>query len=590
MARRQPRPAPALTPETPVIKGEYEGLPSVPGMSAGLSPEAYADNLALIFKGAPLSAGESLGELIKAISAPPSMMSYARISYMPEMHNPGVMQWPGIPPEALKKVAKENLAPQLIINMRVADVLRYSQLSNQPWKPGWKIYPRFEKDKPSKATLKEIREAERFIANCNIETGWDKARERDKLGLTGIQRFLAMIVRDTFTYDGIAIWTDMDRLGRVKAYKALHAGQIRLTGPNGYHRPHGHTEGGIFDGAEGIKPNDNKPEKDIFAVGVDDAGNVIETFTRDELVWYVRNPRSDPGVFGYGYSETEVGMRLIQGFTNALDLNIDAFNRNSVPNGMLLLTGKGWNQRQLDVIARLWTNLKSGTTKSWALPAMQVPQDGKVEILDLTDIKGKEVYYQDFLNMVVGAFCTLFCFPVTRLGYRISGKGPDSKPDGAAAEWIVDDNDPGLAPLLHHLEAVFNEYLLWTRWPELEFCFTGKSPKEDAREYELRSLAMTVDERRKQAGLPPLADDAPSHMKDLATLMGMATTDPALSGIFQSMAATFLGGGAGAGGDNTEKNGALFPSKKDPAASEEHGHTSGVRRHNEAPAPKKPTA
>ena len=545
----------------------FDGLPSVqtvPGLTIrDLSVDQYMETLTYSAKGwgaRPDPLKDVLDEIIKGITAPPSMMSYARISYMPEMHNAGVMQWPGIPPEALKKVAKENLAPQMIINMRIADVMRYSQLSNQPWKPGWKIHPRFDRDKPNEQTMKDVREAERFIANCNIETGWEAVRERDKTGLTGLQRFLSMIVRDSLTYDGIAVWTDMDRRDKVKAFKALPASQIRLAGEKGYKTPK------------------NEPMPDVFAVGVDDAGNVIHTFTRDELIWYVRNPRTDPGVYGYGCPEIEQGMRLIQGFTNALDLNVDAFNRNSVPNGMMLLTGKGWNQRQLDVLARNWTNLKSGNTKTWALPALVVPQEGKIEILDLTNIKGKEVYYQDFMNMVVGAFCTLYCFPVTRLGYRISGKGPDSKPDGAAAEWIVDENDPGLAPLLNHLETLFNEYILWTRWPELEFSFTGKSPKEDAREYELRSLAMTVNERRKQAGLAPLETDAPPHMKDFVMLLGMCPTDPALAGVFQSMAATFLGGD---GGENGEKNNAVFPHKKDPAASENHGHTSGVRRPNE---------
>ncbi len=548
----------------PVIETPMTGLPSFTG-SENTTVDMYVANIEHMAKGVgqPITPSESLNEILKAITAPPQMQSFARISYMPQMHNSGVMQWPGIPPEALKKVAKENLAPQLIINMRIDDVLRYSQLSNQPWKPGWRIYPRVNRDHVDKTVQADIHDAERFLMNGNIETDWSEARKRDAMGFTGMQRFLSMVVRDSLNFDGIAIWTDADAKGRVKAFKALPSAQIRMTGPKGYAAPN------------------EASDPDIFAVAVDDAGNVINTFTRGQLIWYVRNPRTDPGVFGYGYSELEQGMRLIQGFTNALDMNVDAFNRNTTPNGMLLLTGKGWNQRQLDVVARIWTNLKSGNTKAWALPALMVPQDGKIEVLDLTDIRGKEAYYQDFMNMVVGAFCTLFRFPVTRLGYRISGKGQPTKPDGAAAEWIVDENDPGLSPLLHHIESVFNEYLLWTRWPHLEFCFTGKSPKEDAREYELRALAMTVDERRRQAGLAPMADDCPDDLKQLARIIGMTPTDPALTGVFQSMAAAFLGAGS-----NQKKDNAIFPHKNDPAASEDHGHMSGVRRH-EPPTPPK---
>ena len=123
---------------------------------------------------------------------------------------------------------------------------------------------------------------------------------------------------------------------------------------------------------------------------------------------------------------------------------------------------------------------------------------------------------------------------------------------------------------------MFNEYLVGVNWPHLQFTFTGKSPKEDAREYELRSLAMTVNERRAQAGLPPLEDVVDAKYRDLALLLGIAPTDPALSGPFQSMAATLLGAGA-----NVKQAESMFSHKIDPAQADEHGHMSGVRRSND---------
>src|SRR5690348_2214665 len=73
-------------------------------------------------------------ETRKALAIPPEMMSFARFSLMPETYNGGVIQWPGVPPEALRKIVRENLAPQTIINMRVDDVLRYASYSTHPWK------------------------------------------------------------------------------------------------------------------------------------------------------------------------------------------------------------------------------------------------------------------------------------------------------------------------------------------------------------------------------------------------------------------------------------------------------------------------
>ena len=129
--------------------------------------------------------------------------------------------------------------------------------------------------------------------------------------------------------------------------------------------------------------------------------------------------------------------------------------------------------------------------------------------------------------------------------------------------------------LLHAIVDVINEYLLWDRWPHLEFGFTGTSPKEDAREYEARTLASTVDERRAlndQEPLESLGKD--EDEKKILRLLGKAPVDPSLTGVYQSIVQAVLAPKAEGGGEN----GAAFTSKKDPARSEDHGHASGVRR------------
>lgn len=497
----------------------------------------------------------------KALSLPPEMQAFTKLSTIPSGRAGNVIQWPGLPPEALRKIVRENLAPQMIINLRVSDVLRYAELSTHPWKPGWQIGLQDSKATPSDSDLQDIRDAERFILNCNAETGWN-ARERDKARLSGFANFSAALTRDSLTYDGMSIWTDMDHSGRVKGFKALSTFNIRLVGPMGYNG-----------------------DKSIFATAVDDAGNIVSEFTRDELVFYTRNPRADPDIWGYGYPEIEMAVRLIQGFQNSLDMNVDTFQRNSIPNGFLTVSGR-WTQRQLDVLSRIWLNLKRGVTKSWSIPVIALPEKGEIKVNDLTDIKGKEVYYQDFMNMMMGAFAAIYCFPTTRLGYRISGAGPDSHSrDQQTASTIVDDDDPGLMPLLHHIECVINEYLLWSRWPHLRFWYNGKNPKEDAREYEARTNAMTLGEHRAMTDLPDLTTfGKDEEEKRMLRLMASCPYNPAMAGVFQSIiaAATSERTAKMAQDAKVPQPGAPFPGKKDPASSEDHGHASGVRRDSAA--------
>ncbi len=502
-------------------------------------------------------------ELFKSVGIPPDMQPFTRLSTMPDQTMNGLLQWPGALPGTLKKLVHDHLAPQMIIFQRVADVLQYSKLSSHVWKPGWRVETKIAGKPPSKPDLKNIREAETFLLNCNIEI--TDPRQRDAHKLTSFSKFLASLVRNSLTYDGIAIWTDMAQNGQIKAFAVLDASCIRLVNPEvGY-----------------------QGDKNIFAVAINEALQVVKTFTRDELIWSVRNPRVDADANGYGLSECEIGGKLIQAYSNAFELNSEAFHKNAIPQAILKLKG-AFNQKQIDFWNRIWTNIKKGAAKNWTLPVVRVPTDGDIEILDLTRMKGNEVYYKEFINMLMGAYCAVFRFPVHRFGYKTSGMQKDEEQEDLP-QWI-DEQDLGKIELLNHIETLINEYFIWANWPQLQFTFTGKSPKEDAREFQNRSLSMTIDERRASSDLPPIFEIVDTMeikaskkekdtLKSIARLIGLAPTDPALAGVFQSVVAAMIKSGADVG---VETPGAMFPSQKDPAKVESHGNPPGIRRDSRA--------
>jgi len=464
----------------------------------------------------------------------------------------GVLEWPGFSPSRLKQLVKKHIAPQLIIGMRVADVLRYSRISTHIWKPGWRIELKDANKTPTNEDKRLIREAEQFILRGTIEEG--NIREREYHNLKNFDTMLAALVRNTLTYDGIAIWTDTDTEGKVKTFAPLDAGCIRLTDPD-----------------TGYKGN-----KRIFAVAYGDNQRVEETFTRYQLVWYTRNPRLDPDVYGYGLSEIEIAEKLVLGYSDAMEMNLDIFKKNTIPPGILVLKG-GFTQKVLNVMQRLWTNMKKGVSKSWIMPVMRAPADGSIEFVDLSRIKGQDAFFREWINMLVGALCLTYQFPVHRFGYHISGTSRgDEKPD-QPPEWI-DQDDPGLLVLLQHLETVINNYILSTRYPSLQFVFSGKSPREDAREYDARRLAMTVDDRRSAADFPTWEESLPKgateEEKQVARLFGMAPVDPGLTSLYATIVSTLLKTSV----EQEKVEGAPFNSTQDPVASEHHGHTSGTRR------------
>lgn len=282
-----------------------------------------------------------------------------------------------------------------------------------------------------------------------------------------------------------------------------------------------------------------------------------------------------------GNSRIDAGMRIIQSFEDAFTLNADTFTKNSIPMGMLLLKGMGFTPNELDLLVRQFQNLKRGTSKAWGMPAMVVPDQSEVEFLNLSAAHGQDMLYREHMNLTVCLFCILYQFPWRRLGYHSSGSQGDSEIAMARGQTAppVEEEDVGLIALLSHLESLFNEYILWTRWPHLQMVFTGKAPREDAREFENKSLSRTWGERRAENDLPSLEALAQGdEMKRIAGYLDMMPVDPGLVTAWGNLVTKALGlggpGGEGGGG------GAAFPASRDPAKSESHGATAGVRRHS----------
>jgi signal peptidase I len=506
-------------------------------------------------------------KLVKAL--PPSFQTYATLSYQPDQYYSGTLVWPGIPPSSLTKITQDNVAPNMIIGLRVDDVIGYCDISSQAWMPGWKLFPRF--GDVTEQVKRSIKEAEYFLQNGSTRSLTQAERRMNRL--LPFRNFLASIVRDTLTYDGIAIWTNRDKSGKVIDFAPVSAEHIRLV----------NTEIGYLG------------DKNVFAVGVDEIGNPVNTFTADELYWFVRNPRLNVEVHGYGNSEVQTGVDLINGFSNVLTMNSSRFTTSSIPNGIMIVKG-GYNQRTIDSIQRSIINFTRGPSRKWVMPVLASTDDVDIDILDLTAYSGIETLYPDYMSMLMGALAVVYRIPVARLGYKPSGKIGEPKDkdsnSGARQSTLIDrDPDIGKIALLNALEFVINDALIWPTFPDLTFKFMGKNPIEDARQYQERISTMTFGERRTLVGLPPLAEvysdmGAPKDMKEalqkIAVLMEMAPGDKSLTGIYQSILAgqglagnKMMGGGGGLPGAQSER-------RSDPAESEKRGYVSGV------PAPSRP--
>src|SRR5690606_5151796 len=148
--------------------------------------------------------------------------------------------------------------------------------------------------------------------------GWEaKPRQRMRLKRDDFSSFVAKLVRDSLTMDSMAIETEYKRdksLGLDGLY-AVDGSTIRLCTEDGY---------------EG--------DDEIYALQVVQ-GRIRTVYTYDDLIYVPRNPRTDVLTGGYGLAETELLIRVVTGFLNAMTYNLKYFDSNAIPKGLLHLSG-----------------------------------------------------------------------------------------------------------------------------------------------------------------------------------------------------------------------------------------------------------
>jgi hypothetical protein len=510
-----------------------------------LTPSLVEDIISKAGFGTPLFSGNAP----KDFNA--STFGNTQINLFPDpTFNQTLWPRPGLGPDAILRWAIGSIGAMTVIRVRIDDVLRHANYSDQSWKPGWRITMRDSQKYPTKDDKEAIKQAIDFLENGGL---YKSVIERDENQSMDFPRFLAAIVQDSLIYDNIAILTKV-KDGKVTAFTPFNAASILIAKPEGYE----------FD-------------KSKFAVEIDPSGQVLQSFTRDQLIWYVRNPGNYQTTRYYGQSEVELGIKILQSFQNAFDMNANTFANNSMPNGMMVITGVvGISRDTLNFLKRVWNNAVRGVSKRWGVPVMALDSEkAKVDLIKFNDIKGLDHVYEHHMNMTFALICALYRMPVARLGMKISGQGPNAKdPMNKDRE---EQEDIGRIVLLQHLENLIDNYLIKRNWPNLKFSWTAMSSVEGDREYQERNLAQTYREQRIALDMKPVSEflppDAPEELKTLAQLLDMTPNDPGKGGIAQSLFSAYLTGKM-----NAEKENAIFHAPKDLAEARDKGAPPAGRR------------
>lgn len=339
----------------------------------------------------------------------------------------------------------------------------------------------------------------KFLLNCGWETS---PRARKRLKRDNFSNFMAKLIRDTLVMDAAAVETEFkrDRKLGIDGLYAIDGGTIRLCTEEGY-----------------------KGDDEIFAVQVVQ-GRIRTAYTYEDLIYEPRNPRSDILTAGYGLGETELLIRVVTGFLNAMTYNIKGFDSNAIPKGLLHLTGN-YSNEDLAAFKRYWNSMVKGINNAWTLPVMVSKDQESKASFENFNIEFNEMYFSKWMTFLVSIICAIYGMGPDEINFEAFTSGKSSLSGSDTEQKLADSKEKGLRPLMTYFENLISDFVVSDFSDKYVFRWTGLDEEDPKELFERKKLTMTVNEMR-----------AEDNLQKVTEKWGEAPLNPSLIGAWQQEA------------------------------------------------------
>jgi hypothetical protein len=405
----------------------------------------------------------------------------------------GIFYEPGAPvggfsdyrkkPSSLTPAVLRNMAARCepiaaIINVRCNQVGAFSTPSDDRDLPGYTIRLRDRQATPTAHERDEIANLVRFMEN----TGFFYNPERKN----NFEMYQRAIVRDRLTFGAIATQIIADQKGRIAEFRNWDVSTISFA-----------TESYQSRRARNTLPIAYIQEVD---------GQIVGEFTSLEMAYGIANPTSAIEAGGYGIAELEVLIDLVTSFLFSKDYNKAFFTKNSVPAGILSITGK-LKEEELMMFRKQWAYQVKGINNAWNVPIIAT-EDGKG--VDFKPFKStqRDAEYMKWMDFLIRLISAVYQIAPEEINFETRGSASGSNfvaKEGGQA--IMASKDRGLVPLLRFLASYYNTNLIGRMSDKYIFTYTGINPEDKEKVADLklkRKHYMTVNEFRAEDDLPKL--------------------------------------------------------------------------------------
>ena len=369
-----------------------------------------------------------------------------------------------------------------VIMTRIRQVKRFCRVPEGGKGPGFQIRLKNQaSNKLQKEEQQSIDLLQNFFTNCGWETN---PRQRARMKRDNFSNFMSKIVRDSLVLDSAPIETEFkrDRSLGLDGFYAVDGATIRLCNEEGY-----------------------QGDDEIFALQVVQ-GNLRAAYTYDDLVYVPRNPRTDVLTGGYGMSETELLVKVVTGFLNAMTYNLKYFDSNAIPKGLLHLSGD-YSSDDISSFKRYWNSMVRGINNAWTLPVMVSKNQESKASFENFGVDVNEIMFAKWMTFLTSIICAIYGIAPDEINFESFTAGTSSLSGSDTEEKLINSKDKGLRPLLSHFEDLFSDYIVSEFSDKYVFRWSGLDEKDEQQVWDEEKTLLTVNEARKARNWDEIKED-----------------------------------------------------------------------------------
>ncbi len=416
--------------------------------------------------------------------------------------------------DTLRRVVHQLGVVGAIINTRCNQVASFAVPFRHTKSIGFQIKHKDPTHEVSKGEAEKIKELEDFIYAC----GAPDANPHNPYKRDDFEAFLKKYVRDSLTFDAACFEVIPDRRGLPYEFVAVDASTIRMAAKHNFSGMvnkdpeeqfvnYGYREfmnRNPYRTLRQIDPARNRVKNPDY---VQVLHSQIETvYTRADLAYGIRNPRTDIYTEGYGYGEIEQLITTITSHLNAETYNQKFFTNGSAPKGIINIKGDNFTPDQIEGFKREWKTNVEGVMNAWRTPILQ--SENGMEFIDLSK-SNVDMEFNAWIEYLIKITCAVFLIDPAEINFDLHG-GVSQTPlfESSNEGKLKQSRDRGLRPLLRFIAKQINDNVISRIDDHFVFDFIGLdelSETEKQEDYQKKvATTHTLNEIRLMQDLPAL--------------------------------------------------------------------------------------